>query len=499
MADKHSAGTDNGIIDLIELLEAGSVPTPTSKSEGDDINSHMRNLNDSSGTQDGVEIDALLAQMESRKTHQPSAQETTEPGYRVDPHEQLDMTGMGEVDKLLNDLDIPQQPSGTAKNASETELDDAVDELLNSIGPGTRPTESVAPPAADTDALDNLLSSDNGKSENKEQEMDLDALLGDLGVEAPPAPAAPASQENTDLDALLSDLAVDNTHSSATASPVTTSEPTSSTNELDALLENIVPVSPEKAAASSAHDDVLDDLLLQGKDNVRAEAVEQEMDLDALLGDLGMDAAPAAPATEPEMNLDDLLAEASINSAASVTSATASGTSPVPDVLPPAAQAVSMPTMEDMETLKMRMAACEEALQTLTALQDSLKTCRAALHNAEERLASLETLSVNIQEQDSRMTAMEHRLTSLENRLVQDVSRFDGLADDTAQTRQKLQTIEVNLTQNSQQCETLSTRLDQAVHHMDSLEARFSQDVDNAAAAAAARILREEIARLMAE
>jgi len=473
MADKHSAGTDNGIIDLIELLEAGSVPTPTSKSEGDDINSHMRNLNDSSGTQDGVEIDALLAQMESRKTHQPSAQETTEPGYRVDPHEQLDMTGMGEVDKLLNDLDIPQQPSGTAKNASETELDDAVDELLNSIGPGTRPTESVAPPAADTDALDNLLSSDNGKSENKEQEMDLDALL--------------------------SDLAVDNTHSSATASPVTTSEPTSSTNELDALLENIVPVSPEKAAASSAHDDVLDDLLLQGKDNVRAEAVEQEMDLDALLGDLGMDAAPAAPATEPEMNLDDLLAEASINSAASVTSATASGTSPVPDVLPPAAQAVSMPTMEDMETLKMRMAACEEALQTLTALQDSLKTCRAALHNAEERLASLETLSVNIQEQDSRMTAMEHRLTSLENRLVQDVSRFDGLADDTAQTRQKLQTIEVNLTQNSQQCETLSTRLDQAVQHMDSLEARFSQDVDNAAAAAAARILREEIARLMAE
>ena len=50
-----------------------------------------------------------------------------------------------------------------------------------------------------------------------------------------------------------------------------------------------------------------------------------------------------------------------------------------------------------------------------------------------------------------------------------------------------------------EQCETLSTRLDQAVHHMDSLEARFSQDVDNAAAAAAARILREEIARLMAE
>ncbi|MEG6502571.1 hypothetical protein V6C07_05865, partial [Desulfovibrio sp. 1214_IL3152] len=173
MAAQNAHENTEEIIDLTELIEKGEVPAANEQAEqaepaqtDDDQNglhSHMRSLNEE-GRQTDAEIDDLLAQMEARDdnedfpaegemsfaaaadtaTDNTAAQQADKPagaetavapgGHIVDPNEKLHMPGMGDVDNLLNSLDIPPQPpQRTTKPQSPRHTDAAVDQMLDGL------------------------------------------------------------------------------------------------------------------------------------------------------------------------------------------------------------------------------------------------------------------------------------------------------------------------------------------------------------------------------
>ena len=85
-------------------------------------------------------------------------------GHIVDPHEELHMPGIGDVDSLLNSLDIPPQPRSHENAApSPEDTDNAVDQMLGSLNGAARPAPEDSSkgagtsPHKDTTDLDDLL------------------------------------------------------------------------------------------------------------------------------------------------------------------------------------------------------------------------------------------------------------------------------------------------------------------------------------------------------
>ena len=99
MVAEKIAETDEEIIDLTELIEKGEAPAavvPPAESVKEDISVHMQSLNDGQARQGDAEIDALLAQMEAgdeQPVPPPPAARAAAPEHKVDPHEELDMSG----------------------------------------------------------------------------------------------------------------------------------------------------------------------------------------------------------------------------------------------------------------------------------------------------------------------------------------------------------------------------------------------------------------------
>ena len=168
MDAKNTAETDDQIIDLTELIEKGEVPAndlsaqsrppahTEAEAEQEALNAQLRDLNDGSNVGD-AEIDDLLAQMDIKNDGEtdPSdvaldfAPPTTLTDHTVDPNEQLNMPGMGDVDNLLNSLDIPPQPGEREPEAAApANADQAVDALLNDFNAATPAPQTAAAPAA---------------------------------------------------------------------------------------------------------------------------------------------------------------------------------------------------------------------------------------------------------------------------------------------------------------------------------------------------------------
>ncbi len=193
MAAQNAHENTEEIIDLTELIEKGEVPAtdeaapaPTDDDQSG-LHSHMRSLNEE-GRQADAEIDDLLAQMEARDdsedipaegemppadTDNIAAPQDDEPafsgtgvapdGHIVDPNEKLHMPGMGDVDNLLNSLDIPPQPPQRSTAApSHRNADEAVDQMLDGLTGAACPTAARPETAAngthaDTPDVDELL------------------------------------------------------------------------------------------------------------------------------------------------------------------------------------------------------------------------------------------------------------------------------------------------------------------------------------------------------
>lgn len=264
MVAQNSVENDEEIIDLTELIEKGDVPAadkaaPAPRNE-DEIQAHMQSLNDPDRADD--EIDALLAQMESKddEAAQNVVQDLAPSGEpehafasapslgsstaerMVDPHEELNMPGISEVDNLLNSLDIPPQPQehasdGPPESAEPDSVDNAVDQLLNAMA-------GVSPAKEKDSDLDDLLAAASEPS-GKDFGEDLDDLLREnapvADTAAPQgATEAPAPHIATEAAA---DIRVDMT-AQATPSPAraqTTADESDLAADLDSLLASFSP------------------------------------------------------------------------------------------------------------------------------------------------------------------------------------------------------------------------------------------------------------------
>ena len=221
MVAQNTAETDEQIIDLTELIEKGEVPASDpsvqahahaaaeAMAEKEELQEHLRDLNDGAAKAD-AEIDDLLAQMDIKADAQEDPADvaldfsapSTQTDHHIDPNEQLNMPGMGEVDSLLNSLDIPPQPSERDDEvASPESTDPAVDALLNDFNAPAAP--AAAPVAANHEVpdLDELLA-----SAGTAPQSDTSSQIDDLLNEASPAAPAAAPQKtfsNDDLDSLL--------------------------------------------------------------------------------------------------------------------------------------------------------------------------------------------------------------------------------------------------------------------------------------------------------
>ena len=221
MVAQNTAETDEQIIDLTELIEKGEVPAndpseqpqavaaPEAEADQKALNAHLRGLNDGSSAAD-AEIDDLLAQMDIKDEGQSDPNDvaldfsapSTQTDHPIDPNEQLLMPGMGDVDNLLNALDIPPQPAerepevaapASASQATSQAADDAVDALLNDFHAAAPAPQAPAEPQESIPDLDELLASVN-TAPTTGNSSDIDDLLNAANLApAQPEPAAAPS------------------------------------------------------------------------------------------------------------------------------------------------------------------------------------------------------------------------------------------------------------------------------------------------------------------
>lgn len=254
---KKDAQLDEEIIDLTELIESGN------KGDGRAAAAYAKTA---PAEDDGEDDDfaAILAETTGGSDH------------KVDPDEQLDMSGMGGIDNLLDSLDIPPQPKSGAprKEASGDDLDSALDDLLGA-------DEPKSAPASDLDS-------------------DLESLLDDMAPPPKPTPKSAAST-NSDLDALLngdistpkaaphpaSEVNLENEPKNEAGKPVQSPAMVELDSDLDDILASFDSPEPPKTASAAKPAPKTDEK------NIAA-------DLDDILGEVELPTPPKQTAPERE-------------------------------------------------------------------------------------------------------------------------------------------------------------------------------------------------------
>lgn len=503
------------IIDLTELIERGdAASTP-------DIDAHIQSLNAQPKGED-AEIEALLAQMDAgdgASVSQGPAAPLGEPAAAprvVDPHEQLDMSDMGDIDDLLASLDIPPQPRDSAaapadapQSAPEApvapageempqSLDQAMDELLSGTAPqaprpAPAPSPAAAPAAADGPSVEELLAAAAAPvapaapaAPEPDLDADLDALLNETATTAPPAAAMPDAPDlDADLDSLLTSL---NAETQAPAEPAPAA-PSAMEEETPA------PATPTEPAAPAPT------------------AVETPPPPAAPAPDMMPDAPTAAPAPSEAPVADEAAPEAAVMP-------------PVAETAPEAAAAMEAPARpvaaatdgeQDMAPAPESVATpVQEAVQ---APMDDLAaaTATASPGETEDFAALAETLGERLRQCEADLAAARTRIEALEHSTAESVSLGDLLREGSplhngfaaliaSSVGQALKdtpppvclppSVDERITTLETREKSLTARMDALEGRLDSLEPRFNEEVGKAAASAVARILREEISRL---
>ena len=375
MVAQNTAETDEQIIDLTELIEKGEVPAsdPSEQTrahaaaeaaaEKEELQEHLRDLNDGAAKAD-AEIDDLLAQMDIKADAQEDPADvaldfsapSTQTDHHIDPNEQLKMPGMGDVDSLLDSLDIPPQPSDReAETASPETPDQAVDALLNDFNAPSAPaapaaaasaTEVAAEPHVNLNApdLDELLAS-VGAAPQSNPTSEIDDLLSaaspaaNLAAEA--APAAPQKTfSNDDLDSLLEAAA----GQTSGPSPIMTAEPAPQPVAAPQPATVTQPVAAPQPGPSAGMDVDIDSLLA-------AAANDMQQSFDAGQAATEPEAAPAPVSTTPtdavtNDDLDSLLAAATADLEAEPSPTPAQSAAPAASAASAAPASATAPTSE---------------------------------------------------------------------------------------------------------------------------------------------------------
>ena len=373
MVAQNTAETDEQIIDLTELIEKGEVPAsdPSEQTrahaaaeaaaEKEELQEHLRDLNDGAAKAD-AEIDDLLAQMDIKADAQEDPADvaldfsapSTQTDHHIDPNEQLKMPGMGDVDSLLDSLDIPPQPSDReAETASPETPDQAVDALLNDFNAPSAPaapaaaasaTEVAAEPHVNLNAPDlDELQASVGAAPQSNPTSEIDDLLSaaspaaNLAAEA--APAAPQKTfSNDDLDSLLEAAA----GQTSGPSPIMTAEPAPQPVAAPQPAAVTQPVAAPQPGPSAGMDVDIDSLLA-------AAANDMQQSFDAGQAATEPEAAPAPVSATPTAavtndDLDSLLAAATAELEAEPSPTPAQSAAPAASAAPASPAPATAPT-----------------------------------------------------------------------------------------------------------------------------------------------------------
>ncbi|MDR2819920.1 MAG: hypothetical protein LBB60_05250 [Desulfovibrio sp.] len=452
---------EDDIIDLTELVEAGK--TPAEEAEDAGPQEQPRPL---PGNLEG-DIDSLLAQMEAAGAG--DSPQSAPAGARpvVDPNEKIDMSGMMEVDDLLSSLNIPPPP-GVAPDASPAAKED-----------------SPPTPAKNSAEVDDLLSA---AIDHQPESNILDGLLNNaLGTfgktDETPAPEVSAP-EAVVPEALAQEISV----------------PEVPTPEIPALPD----VSAPEASGPEAAEDAGVPLQDAGADEAPPPVVEASLTAPELpegIPDFPVDATLAeqeAPAAQEAAGEEELAADLEALLASVGRPSAPNSALEVPEAAAPQEAEVAQPPVEDVEFVARKAPLAQENLEPeADPAEARFAVVKNRLSDLEERLSDLENRLPEAQPavEENRLNDLEQRLSDMENRLEN-----TGRAGDTEQLEEmerrltvlESRPIEVKCYQGS-----TDSRLIGLESRMDNLVLQFSERVEKAAASAAARILREELAALL--
>jgi len=288
MVAKNPAENDDQIIDLTELIEKGEVPANDSsaqaqhvETEQETIQKHLSSLNDDSAPAEAA-IDDLLAQMDKKEDAQQTegvaldfSAPSTQTDHPIDPNEELHMPGMGDVDSLLNSLDIPPQPGERDAKAAPEDADQAVDNLLNDVAAPAPAAQPSAPQggAAQTGApdLDELLAAADPTQQQASPSAIDDLLregLAETASAAQPATPPPAPQKSAptfssdELDSLLAAANVERAAPQAEAQtkpePAAAQPVAQSTSQPEPASQPVAKAAPQAAVIPDGPDASMD-------------------------------------------------------------------------------------------------------------------------------------------------------------------------------------------------------------------------------------------------
>lgn len=511
---RNSSRAEDDIIDLTELIETGDAApggkdSPPAASEA---------------------FEELLARTEAGDSNRAGASPPV-----VDPHEELDMLNMGDIDNLLESLDIPPQPRESAPKAQEApssapssghdDLDSVLDDLLGpdeAGAPSSGQSAPSAPPASKGDSFT----------------ADLDAILGE---EEPPAPAQgggsepmreaprkPLPEPDADLDDILSSFEErpaaqpESKAAAKPAPPKASPEAVNSDAELDDLLSAFdekpqapkTPAAPAQAAKTPPP-----------APRAPAETPDIDADLDDILADVPPPSPPVvekAPAAQPETDfdlpsdLDDLLdepaapppsqimeREAPINMDPQSREIMAAPVSAPPqeliagicqNIIASQGSRVQESMTDFSRQLGSQSAHMEDLSRQTAELGKRLVACEAKLAAARARIAKLEksveavaTLEDLLKDGTSLHTGFTALIASAVSQALQGFN----------ETRKPDPEVLESLDRLDARDRSSNARLDMIEKRLDEMEPNFNAQVEKAAAAAAARILHEEIGRLI--
>lgn len=489
---RKTTSSDEDIIDLTELIETGGKTAKASPPPPDD------------------DLEDLLAQTEAADHSHVASSPSV-----VDAHEELDMVNMGDIDNLLESLDIPAQPRSSGQSAQPTrseDLDNVLDDLLS---PG-QDTESAPPVQPAQPAKDSFVA-------------DLDAILGDVDDEpgmpkaapkaAPsekPKPAQPASLAQ-DPDDLLSPAPPKSVAPSASRQQA---EPAADNldDELDDLLSSFEQKPSAPPRTSPAASAAVEENLAADLDDILSE-VEPPAPVQAPTPPVGNE-APSSPRRSAPIHeksgptdLDALLDD--------VTPSPARPVAPVSQDVPASATETALPVQvipqdlisgicqnvmanrdngvrESMNDFSRQLGAqtahVDDMRREIADLRKRLMACEAKLTASRARIASLEKSMESVASLEDLLkegTPMNSGFTTLIATAVGNALKsFSDQREVDPALREQLKHLD-----EGDRC--ANARLDMLEKRLDDLEPNFNIQVEKAAASAAARILHEEIGKLV--
>lgn len=509
MVAKSNAAPDAGedIIELTDIIERGNPPASSEASAAASAPTGVQiddlQQGDSAQPHEGEDdLDALLAEIGSYQAQTPAGASPRTDAPAVNPDETLDMPDMTEVENLLDGLSIPAQPKSSAQTTPPAEqLDDVLDQLMAGSGPASDPqsadseldalldaapaaplpqeprSETDAPPAKGRDVLDELEAlldaasptpenpdiPDAAKTPPEEASGDEDAPVDAAPPDAPGEPdeldalldAAPAAAESGDvldeLDALL-DAAPPAPESPDTpeASPEAAS---AAEDDLDALLDAISVTAPEDSGNDAPQADIPQETAAVP---TPADAAVPPLpgQWDSLLGGETPDAEQTGPAPAESARFEAALDELRVSLSA-VAAAQAEG---------------AKSARADLDTLTGRVDALTEEAEKNAAAETERARLRADLEELRTRAAAPANAASQPGPGD-------------------DVPELQTLARNLQERLERLET-------RAAEHETFKTKLEDRLRK---LEDASREDLERMAAAAAARILREELSALLQE